>query len=190
MSVPERCYRCFALSLDSKVCTRCRKQSPLSHVWVRTEYSGLAQQLLYKLKFGRASAAARPIARLMAESLPYLEPGTIITHVPTASTRYRQRGYDQAALIARHLAREKGARYLPLLARLGQARQVGATRVQRKQQLADAFRPLHLNVLKNAQIIIVDDIVTTGASIEAAARTLKSHGAKRVSAALFAVKTR
>ncbi len=187
--VPERCYRCFALSTDSKVCTKCRKKSPLSHVWVRTEYEGIGKQLLYRLKFGRASAAAKPIAILMAESLPYVDPETIITHVPTASSRHRQRGYDQSALIARLLARETGARYIPLLARLGQTRQVGSNRSQRLQQLTQSFRPIRSSYIKGAAVIIVDDIVTTGASIEASARVLKMHGAKSVSAALFAVKT-
>jgi ComF family protein len=187
-ALPERCYKCHKLSRDSRVCTSCRKKSRLGSVWVRTEYGGIAKQLVHKLKFERATAAALPIAEMLADTLPYLSESTVITYVPTASSRYRQRGYDQAALIARQLAQIRNVRCIPLLARHGQTRQVGAKRTQRISQLEGAFRPRNAYAIMDAEILLIDDIVTTGATIEAAARVLKDAGAKRVNAAVFAQK--
>jgi competence protein ComFC len=187
-TLPERCFGCHKLSIDSKVCDACRRKSPLKHVWVRTEYDGIAKGLVHKLKFERSSAAALPIAQLMAEDMPYLPPETIITHIPTATRRYRQRGYDQAELIARRIARIKQVHYVPLLRRHGQSRQVGAKRTQRLIQLEGAFRPRNNHSIADKHIIVVDDIVTTGATLKIVAKILRANGAKRVDAAVFAQK--
>lgn len=186
--LPERCYRCHALSPDSRVCEKCRSHSPLRHVWIVTPYAGAAKQLVHKLKFERASAAAHPIARSMCEILPFLPPNIVVTHIPTATSRIRQRGYDQAALLAKAIAQEKGLAASPLLGRLGQVRQVGASRKKRHEQLNTAFYSLKAKTILNQDILLVDDIVTTGSSIEAAARVLKQSGAKSVSAIVFAQK--
>jgi predicted amidophosphoribosyltransferase len=99
----------------------------------------------------------------------------------------RQRGYDQALLIAKSLSQRLGRPYVPLLARMGDQRQVGHSRITRLNQMEGAFRPLNTMILKNRHVLLVDDVLTTGATCEAAARILRSNGAKRVSAAVFAV---
>jgi ComF family protein len=148
----------------------------------------LIKDFIHRFKFERAQAAAKPIATMMAGTLPYFDRSTIVTHIPTATSRRRQRGYDHAALLARALAQRLGLRHMTLLARLGQTRQVGATRGERLKQLHSAFRPLRTSVLPGSRILVVDDIVTTGATLEAAAHVLRENGAKTVSAAVFAQK--
>lgn len=187
-SLPERCYRCQGLSRDYRVCRGCRRASSLRSVWVRAQYGTLVKDLVYRFKFQRAQAGARPIAALMSEVLPYLPSNTVVAWIPTATTRQRQRGYDHAALLARCVATQNSLSYMPLLVRMGQSRQVGANRVQRQQQLTDAFRIVNSSRLQGAAVLLVDDIVTTGASLESAARTLKKAGAKSVDAVVFAQK--
>lgn len=184
---PSRCYRCHALTVDSATCRACRRQSRLKHVWITASYDGVAKQLTHKLKFERARSAASIVADAMADSLPFL-PGYIACPLPTASVRRRQRGYDQAELIARHLARQKQLSFAPLLLRVGQTRQVGATREQRQKQAKDTFRVRRPALVAGQRILLIDDITTTGASLEEAARTLKIAGAKSVDAAVFAQK--
>lgn len=182
---PPRCYRCNRATKDFRTCPACRKQSRLTQVWAVTPYTGTAKQLIYKLKFERARAGALDVARAICQQLPAGQ-AWVITAVPTATGRIRLRGYDQAQLIAREVARLKGCAYAPLLGRLGQERQVGRSRSERRQQLKDSFRPRHQIALQNKHIMLIDDVLTTGATIEAAADTLRAAGAQRISAAVFA----
>lgn len=184
--VPERCYRCKAQTKDSKTCQKCRRTSKLGHVWVTTTYEDRAKQLVHDYKFARKQAASEPIARMMAVPLPYLSRDTIITHLPTASSRVRRRGYDHAALLARALAAQLDLPYVPLLCRVTQTRQVGASRKERLQQLQTAFESA--GPLYKARVLVVDDIVTTGGTLEAAAGCLRKSGARHVSAVVFAQK--
>lgn len=186
--LPSRCFLCKKATQNSAVCQSCRRVTAIKHVWVRTFYEGTAKKLVHDLKFERRLAAVKPIARLMSESLPYLPADTIVAHVPTATSRVRKRGYDHAEKIARALAGHLNLRHEVLLARVSQTRQVGAKRAQRLSQMKGAFRPIGSQKLQKATILLVDDLTTTGATLEAAASCLKSAGAKTVNAVVFAQK--
>jgi len=186
--LPERCYVCKVTTKNSAVCKKCRRKSLISHVWVRTQYEGPAKQLIHDFKFGRKLAAAEPIAQLMAESLPFLPASTIVVHIPTATNRVRKRGYDHAEKIARALAGRLGLHHDTLLMRTTQTRQVGAKRIERFAQMQDSFRARHPEKLQEATVLLIDDLTTTGATLEAAAKCLKSAGAKTVNAVVFAQK--
>ena len=185
-TVVPRCYRCGALADDFRTCTRCHSGSDLFSVKVATIYEQAAKAAIVKLKFERARAAANDLAALMAERLA-VPSGVLITHLPTANTRVRQRGYDQAQQIARRLAVLTDNTYAPLLARQGTQRQLGQDRTTRRQQMANAFVVTKASSLQNRHVLLIDDVLTTGASCEAAAQVLKNAGAARVSAAVFAV---
>lgn len=175
---------CKRWSESSITCKSCRRRTPLRSVQTVSSYEGCARELLQRLKFGRARAGATTIAGLLAANLEAT--GMLITYVPTATVRVRQRGYDQSALIAKEVARQLGLPCLPLLARLGAKRQVGQPREMRKRQMKDAFRPLNAAAANGKRILLVDDVITTGATCEAAARVLKQAGAREVHAAVFA----
>ncbi len=184
-ALPPRCYNCHAVSPDSAVCSKCRRQTPLKHVWVRTDYDGAAKLLVQKYKFGHARSAAPLIADFMIESLPYFE-DVVVVPVPTATVRIRQRGFDHADLLAKQLAHKINQRYVYALSRLGQTKQVGTKRAQRLAQLSQAFRA---NLpLDGARVLLVDDVLTTGATLSQAARILRQAGAKTVDAVVFAQK--
>lgn len=187
-SLPERCYRCHALSVDSRVCHKCRSNSSFGHVWAVTSYEGAPKQVLHRLKFERAAAASEVLVACLDDVLPYFPAGTVITHAPTVSHRIRGRGYDQSALVARLLAKRRGLRYSPLLVRMGHGRQVGLSRAERIKQADGSFRLAAFTSVKGEKVLIIDDILTTGATLEAAARTLRAAGAKTVNGAVFAQK--
>ncbi|MEO6513588.1 MAG: phosphoribosyltransferase family protein [Candidatus Saccharimonadales bacterium] len=141
--------------------------------------------MIWKLKFSGARAAAKDMARAMAP-LVITSENMIIVHAPTATSRIRTRGYDQARLLACEIARQTKCAYVPALVRLDQKRQVGASRTERFEHLSNAFRLTGRVNVVGAHILLVDDVLTTGATLEAAAVILKKAGAKRVDAVVFA----
>jgi ComF family protein len=182
-TIPKRCYACHKAQANWRVCPG--HGLPLAHVRTCASYDGTVKQLVGRLKFERARSAATTIAQIMAAMHADIGPH-IITHVPTATTRVRQRGYDQAALIARALARELRMPYLPLLARTSQHRQLGQSRLTRKTAMEGLFRVTSPLARSSLPILLVDDVMTTGASIEAAAKALRARGATTVDAITFA----
>lgn len=183
---PERCFRCNKSSPESKTCPACRQVSRLSHVWIRTEYKGIPKELVHKLKFERAIATVEVIAEAIAVALPGGIAECIFVPIPTATKRKRQRGYDQSVLIARHVAKLANLPMHQYLLRLGQSRQVGSKKADRITQLASAYRVIHREKLLGKRVILVDDVLTTGATLEAAAKILREAGVKQVDALVFA----
>jgi len=183
--IPSRCYRCHKLSDDNKTCVSCRHTTDLYAVYAVTPYRGVAKELLWRLKFKGAQAATAEIAALMLPKLP-VEPSMLFVPVPTATSRVRRRGYDQAVLLARSLAKRTCLPYCAALRREGQHEQVGSSRAQRLQQLQNAFYSPRPREMRGAHVVLVDDVVTTGATLEAAARIAKAAGAARISAVVFA----
>lgn len=167
------------------VAPRSAPDTDLRIIQAVTPYKGLAKDLLWKLKSGGAQAAATVMARQM---LTLLTPdkNLLVVPVPTATSRVRQRGYDQAKLLARELAKQARLPYADCLARMGQSHQVGANREQRRQQLGEAFWVRHRRLVWRARILLIDDVTTTGATLETAARALKAAGAADIQAIVFA----
>lgn len=180
-----RCYRCHQLTEAGRTCQVCRHTSALFSVRAATRYEGSAKQLVWRLKFERARAAADTAAEVMAARLT-VPHDAVIAFAPAVTSHVRRRGYDQAELIAAGLAKRINVPYRPLLIRLGQRQQRGRSRKQRLMQLENAFRAVHVQYVAGAHVVLVDDVITTGATLEAAARALKVAGARRVSAVVFA----
>lgn len=182
----DRCYRCDRISPNSKTCENCHKKTILDHVFVRSEYKGLSKDLVQMLKFKRVKNASVVIANTLVELIPKSTDSQIIVAIPTASSRRRQRGYDQSILIAKHISKLTGLSYQQFLKRMGQSRQVGTKKSIRQLQMKDAFRVIKSNELVNSRIILIDDVITTGSTLESAAKVLKKAGAKSIDAVVFA----
>ncbi len=180
------CYRCNAQSDDFLTCKTCRRVTPLKHVWIVSRYEKTIKNLIWQMKFERATQAALPLARVLDTALPYFPPDTLIVPIPTATSRVRQRGYDQSKLIARELAHLRKRLYCPLLQRLGQDQQLGKSRTERLRNLQSMFRVARPRLVRGAHVVLIDDVTTTGATIEAAARILRVAGAKTIDAAVVA----
>jgi len=188
MPFGERCWRCQALSQNGRTCVHCRSFGGPRHVWLVTNYEAAAAELVRAFKFGQLRVAADSLARLMIETLSNFDypADYLIVAVPTATSRARRRGFDQGQLLARQIARKLNLPYSPALARLGQSRQVGATRAERLTQSAGSYRLRLPKAVAGQNILLIDDVITTGATLREAARTLRAGGARRVDALVFA----
>lgn len=186
--LPSRCGFCQVSTADSRTCPRCRRKFRLKHVWVFSEYDDLPKTLIRGFKFERQLEAADVIAEFINQTLPFLPPNMIICHVPTITSHVRQRGYDHAKLIAARLAKTMDRKHLALLSRTDQLRQVGSKRSNRLKQLENSFQTTNPELIVGAEILLIDDVMTTGGTLAAASRQLYSKGAKSVSAAVFAQK--
>lgn len=163
-------------------CAEC----PPAVSWARqaVAYDDLAARLITALKDGHRRALAVPLARLMCEVIPVPAPGGVLVPVPCTHARLAERGFNQAALIARAVGREWGMGVDDVLARDAHARrQRGSSRTERLGQVQGTFRPTRA-VPHHA--VLVDDVLTTGATLTAAARALRAAGCARVGAVVTA----
>lgn len=181
--LPGRCYSCLTPSPGALTCAGCLSRADLHRVLARTAYAGKAKELVSGLKFSGTRMAAKIMAECMVPLLPDDTCRTMIVPVPTATSRARSRGYDQAKLLARELSRRTRLPYLDCLARGGHTRQVGMSRRQRLSQMEGAFRASE--VIRGKDLLLIDDVVTTGATLEAAASSLRTSGAGRIGAMVF-----
>ena len=182
-----QCGHCNDATRLGRTCSKCRLQSHLVSVNAATPYEGLAKDLVWRLKFARAQAAADAMAAIMVSRYgSMVAPDVLIVPVPTATKRVRGRGYDQAVLIAKAFARRSGRRYTSLLIRRGTQEQIGASKTQRRAQLHGVFRVKDVNVVRGSRILLIDDVVTTGSTLETAAEILATAGARSVGALVFA----
>lgn len=160
---------------NEALCVECNV--PYCRAWCVGKKSDELERLIAAYKFSRAKAAHRPLAQLLAMATPTLPPDTIVTAVPTVSAHIRQRGYDHAELIAREFARLGGYEYKRTLKRLTTTRQRGANRREREAQAKVAFCPV---APLTGTYLLVDDVLTTGATLKYAASALRAGGAKDV----------
>lgn len=150
-----------------------------------------ADRIVHQLKYRGWRAAAEPMAeRMAALALPdaVRREATVVVPVPTTRSRLRERGYNQAELVARWYARLTGREVRLLLERRsGAASQTILQPVARGANVAGAFRIAgSAGSLADAHLLLVDDVLTTGATAAECARTLAAAGARCVSIVTFA----
>ncbi|HSG88082.1 MAG TPA: ComF family protein [Pseudomonadales bacterium] len=197
------CALPLATAGRSDLCGRCQgRRRVLERTTARCLYGAPADLLVQALKFSRRVAVARVMATLMLEAPPPVLTAatkdaiadtvadtivdTMLVPVPLHFRRRWQRGFDQAALLALHLSRACGR---PLAGRgvrrvRATAAQSGLDRRARRANLAGAFAVAPGCLA--AHVILVDDVMTSGATLEALARACRRAGARRVEAWVFA----
>jgi len=180
-----RCPRCaLPLASPAPLCGECLERAPpFAAAAVPFVYAHPLDALLARFKFGRSLAAGRVLAELWLEIIDREALGRpeLVMPVPLHSVRLRERGYNQALELARPLAR---ALAIPLLS--GGIVRTRATPAQsgldartRRRNLRDAFA-LAENVVLPAHVALVDDVMTTGATLRECAKTLLRAGVERV----------
>jgi ComF family protein len=187
-----RCTRC-ALPLPDGVstCGACLREPPpldacLAAVDYAYPWSGLVQRFKFSAEPGWAAALAELMNRipgLRAE----LDAATLLLPIPLAPRRLAERGYNQALLLARQLDRARVETQLLLRLRETGSQTV-LDRRAREANVGGAFglEPMRADEVRGASVLLVDDVMTSGASLRAAARVVRQAGARRVTAVVLA----
>jgi ComF family protein len=187
-----RCRRC-ALPVAQGVteCGRCIADAPpLDACHASVSYGYPWASLIGRFKFNGLAGWARNFAALM-RSAPWVEPALetadVVVPMPLSAERLAERGFNQSLLLARRLAGRKTD--ATLLLRVRDTRSQAA--LARKERLANvkgafAVEPLRSNQLRGRNVVIVDDVMTSGASVFAAAHVLREAGAASVTALVLA----
>jgi ComF family protein len=180
---PPWCEKCGQMLAADQLCTSCRAH-PLQIEKIRSValFEGVLRQAIHRFKYERLSGLAEPFGEMLAAywRAEQLAADWVIP-VPLHSSRERDRGYNQSELLARQLARRVNAPLSGKGLRRTRATAVQMTldAAQRRENVAGAFECVEPRV-RGARVMIVDDVSTTGATLEACAQAVLKAGAASV----------
>lgn len=191
--IPPSCFVCKRIVPArgavpaGRTCASCRKKSRISGFFSPFSYTAPAMKtLIHDLKYRRARNNADILGELLYRAIAYhgvvLARDSVIIPVPLHKARARTRGFNQAFLIARALGEKIG---IPirndLLRKIKKTKpQMELAREERLKNMTGAFAVSDATAIKDKTIILLDDVKTTGATLEEAARALRGAGAKKV----------
>ena len=171
-------------------CRSCRGRHAMDAVLFAAPYAGTAKELVHRFKYRADFAAGQFLAHLIANRIESALPGGVDLLVPVPLHRWRLvgRGYNQAALLAREIARQLGLpAAVAALRRTSNTRTLAGLRPEeRSRELRDAFTVRRPGQVAALRILLVDDVLTTGATAECCCRALKDAGAAWVGVAVAA----
>lgn len=196
-STSHRCLRCaLHLPAPTPLCGACLRQPPaLAACVAAVDYAYPWQQLIGDYKFRADTGQARSLSLLLAEHAPaqqLLQRCDALIPMPCSARRLRERGFDHILLLARALTRLQPCSPMILSNTIKRQHtampQHSLGRQQRLRQLRGAFQvqAAHAESIKNQHLLLLDDVMTTGATLDALANCLLQTGAASVSALVIA----
>ncbi len=167
---------------DSGRCRLCRQGLVgFDAVYSFGSYEGTLRSLIHLFKYGGVTTLAQPFGRLLGQVLPRDQRFDAVVPMPMHWRKRWQRGFNQAELLSREIARRWNIPVVKAVRRkrMGLA-QAGLTNAQRRKNVAGVFEPKSGKPLQGKRVVLVDDVFTTGATASACARALKRAGAAHV----------
>ena len=180
---PVHCRTCAEPGrFDEGQCARCRAGVPWDLAWAPFEHEGSVARAIHRFKYEDRADLSRPLGMLLAASsrARWAELHGVVVPLPLHEARFRERRFDQAALLAKELcAHTKWPLALDLLSRVkNTSRQVGLSEAAREANVRGAF--VAAAAVAGQDVLLLDDVLTSGATAREAARVLREAGAARV----------
>jgi len=180
---PPICPICGNPNHNDVLCERCKQSTPqFTALRSHTIFRGPIREALHRLKYKGDICLGEALARPMIDRLVKLNwPLDIITSVPLGLVRFEERGYNQATLLARPIAYSLKIPFSSrVLSRTRETRsQVGLSVRERQQNMDGAFK-VQGKLVQGKNLLVVDDVATSGATLNACAKALRDAGANRV----------
>lgn len=190
------CNICGRAVLGGEVCNICYENKYSYDKGISLfVYNRHTAPIIYSIKYGNNIELAQRLGSLLYYDIcrksDILFETDIILPVPLHKERLESRGYNQAEIIAAALSKESGIKTTSnvLIKIKATADQIGLKKSQREQNLKESFDITDESTVKNKNVILIDDVLTTGATVNACCETLKKHGANKVFFAVLASKT-
>jgi competence protein ComFC len=181
--MPPICTICGNPNFKNEPCARCQLSPPLyTSLRSYTIFGGSIREAIHRLKYQREVGLGEALARLMIISLGKLNWSLdIITSVPLGLVRFKERGYNQATLLARPIALFLKVPFSSqALTRIRETKtQVGLSVYERMENMSGAFQAKN-KLVEGKSILVVDDVATSGATLNACAKALLDGGASKV----------
>lgn len=179
------CKKCGEELNDfTNYCLNCKDaKRNFDKIYSVATFDGVAKNIIYKFKYGKSEYMADCITPFLLEKLSEvnLKEIDLIMAVPLSQERLKERGFNQAKILSDKLSKELGIKSVNLLRRIkNTSTQTALTKLERKQNLLNAFIVEDKQKIKNKNILVIDDIITTGATFDEVAKVLKTKGANKV----------
>ena len=181
------CKRCgVELNSFTNYCHNCKnKQRNFDLAVCSAKYEGVATNLVYKFKYNAEKYISKVILNFMIETIKsakFLKEVDFIIPVPLSQERLKERGFNQAEILSSLLAKELNIEHCCEAIKRVKATQTQThlNKLERKENLKNAFAVAEKSKLKGKTVLVVDDIITTGATLDEISLVLKKAGVKKV----------
>ncbi|CUQ10642.1 hypothetical protein BH721_06025 [Clostridium baratii] len=177
-------YKCIVCNEEEEegLCKKCR-----STITECTEpehfgyYKGALKELIFLFKFNKDFLAGEILVDLIKDKLNGIEKDYIITYIPIGKKSMRKRGFNQCEYIAKELSKIHGLKCIKTLNKIKETKpQKQLTKKERLENIKNSFGVINKETIKNKRFILIDDVLTTGATVEEGIRVLKENGAKEI----------
>lgn len=186
------CFYCGKLCKNGKICTSCKKKycsSISAAVWSGLYNDKILKELIHSYKYNGILEISEILSEMLTitikNNIKYQD--YIVVPVPLSRAKMSRRGFNQSEIIAKNISENLGISGGAAIARRRDTRsQVGLSRDERINNLKDSILCVDPDLINNRKILLIDDVATTGTTMNECAKVLLQNGAKRVDAAFIA----
>ena len=187
----DTCPKCGKISPNSRLCKTCQssRKFHFNAVFVGSRYdSGPIKEMLYLFKYEGITALCEVLSEVAAQRVKNrINPDVVVVPVPISGSRFKKRGYNQSEFLARQISKTLKLSGGNALIRVRDTKsQVGLSKEERAENVKDSFECVDKRLVKGQEVLLIDDVATTFATLNECAKVLKGAGAKSVTGLVVA----